>query len=168
MWKRSMVVISGAVLAVALPTAAIAMITEGGGTSVEADTPITLQTTSQLMYENEAATQVQVQVQVQEQVQEQVEVQEQDDVLVQSKTMVREQLRLHVETGPPEGTEPTQTRSREHQQLGTANPDARMGNPDAPRGNPDAPMLGDGTGECIHDGEPMGTGPHGQGTGPGR
>lgn len=158
-----MVVISGAVLAVALPTAAIAMIAEAGGTSVKAETPIELQATSRVMYKNAAATQIQEQVQVQEQAQ--IQEQAQDDVLVQSQAMVRRQLRLHVETGPPEGTEPMQTRLREHKQLGTANPDAPMGNADVPRGNPDAPRLGDGTGECIHDGEPMGTGPHGQGPG---
>jgi hypothetical protein len=37
-----------------------------------------------------------------------------------------------------------------------------MGDKDARRGNPDAPMLGDGAGECLHDGEPVGSGLHGQ------
>ncbi|MCL1600701.1 MAG: hypothetical protein M3112_04095 [Actinomycetia bacterium] len=141
MWKRSMVVISGAVLAVSLPTAAFALVTEGSEAPVKADT--------------------QVAVQIQEEVQTQI----QDEDQVQSQVMDRKQLRLHVETGPPVGTEPTQTRLREHQEMGMANPDAPMGNQDALRGNPDAPMLGDGTGECIHDGDPIGTGPHGPGGG---
>jgi hypothetical protein len=53
-------------------------------------------------------------------------------------------------------------RSGQYQQMAAGNPDAPMGDKDARRGNPDAPMLGDGAGECLHDGEPVGSGLHGQ------
>ena len=175
MWKRSMIVVGGAVLAVSLPTAAFAMIAETGGTARNADAPAAVQATHQAMYENGMAVRVQAQVQdpVQANYQStdemavaiQAPVQEPilEKVMAQDQVMDQERLRLHVETGPPDGTDPTQTRLRQHQQMATGNPDAPMGDQDARRGNPDAPMLGDGTGECLHDGEPVGSGPHGQG-----
>jgi hypothetical protein len=166
MWKRSMVVIGGAALAVSLPTAVFAMATEGGGASVKADAPIAVQTTYQAMYGNTDAIQLQIQDQIQVQDEVQVRDQVEDQAMAQSQIGDREQLRLHIETGAPEGTEPTQTRLRQHQEVRSTISDAPTGNGDAHRGNPDAPMLGDGTGECIYDGVPIGNGPHGPGAGP--
>ncbi len=94
-----------------------------------------------------------------------------DEALVQDDALVRQQLRIHAETGPPEGFEPIQQRL--HAQDHAGNPDAPMtpGTPPADGapggmfrgGNPDAPR--DGTGECTNPDGPIGTGPHGPGAG---
>ena len=74
-----------------------------------------------------------------------------DPITVQQseQVMVRQQLRVHAETGPPEGFEPVQQRLHVDDPLGmgpgNANPGEHMGN-----GNPNAPMAG--TGECAADG----------------
>lgn len=87
----------------------------------------------------------------------------QDQAQSQDQEMVRQRLQVHIETGPPEDFDPVQQRLHRNDAMGVGNADAPMGNQDAQRGNPDAPMLGDGTGDCTQDGEPMGTGPHGPG-----
>ena len=74
-----------------------------------------------------------------------------DPIAVQptEQTMVRQQLRVHAETGPPEGFEPVQQRLHVDDPLGmgpgTDAPGQHMGN-----GNPDAPMAG--AGDCTAEG----------------
>jgi hypothetical protein len=74
-----------------------------------------------------------------------------DPITVQQneQTMVRQQLRIHAETGPIDGVEPVQQRLHVDDPLGMGpgndNAGQHMGN-----GNPNAPMAG--TGDCTADG----------------
>jgi hypothetical protein len=141
MWKNILALAGGAVLAISLPLAALAATTDDPMVADEAPYMETDQYSQS------------------------------DPVVIQDQTLVRQQLRIHAETGPPEGFEPIQQRLHQQDQLGIGNPDAPMGNgvPLADGsgamhrgGNPDAPM--DGTGECTNPDGPIGTGPHGPGT----
>ncbi|MEN8040092.1 MAG: hypothetical protein ABFR95_01190 [Actinomycetota bacterium] len=140
MWKKSMVIIGGAALAVSIPMAALAATSDVG----------TLGSFDPIGADDAPYA-------------ERYQASDVDAEQTQARTAVRQQLRTHIETGPPEGFEPVQQQLREHDQLGTGNPDARQANTGVAKGNPDAPMLGDGTGDCTQDGEPLGTGPHGPG-----
>lgn len=153
MWKRSMVIISGAALAASLPMAALAVTPDAAQTpDADADwAPI--------------ATELELQVQEELQLRVQDPTLAEDPLMTQEQVMTQERVREHILTGPIDGVEPIQKQQRLHEQLGAGNSNARMGNEDAPRSNPDAPMSGDGTGECLSDGEPVGTGPHGPGAG---
>jgi|GEM_PF-5737615 len=153
MWKRSMVIISGAALAASLPMAALAV------------TPDAAQTPDADVDWAPIATELQLELQEELQLQVQDPSLADDPLMTQEKVMTRERVREHVETGPIDGVEPIQKQQRLHEQSGAGNADAPMGNADAPKGNPDAPMFSDGTGECLSDGEPVGTGPHGPGAG---
>jgi hypothetical protein len=147
MWKRSMVIISGAALAASLPMAALAV------------TPEAAQTPDADVDWAPVATELELRLQIQD-----LTLAE-DPLMIQEQVMIQERVREHILTGPIDGVVPIQKQERLHDQLGAGNSDARMGNEDAPKGNPDAPMSGDGIGECLSDGEPVGTGPHGPGAG---
>ncbi len=74
----------------------------------------------------------------------------QTPVADQTQTQVRQQLRIHAETGVPEGVTPTQTRQRLHTQDQTAS--------EAP-GNPQSQMRGRGHGADAQGMQPAdGTG----------
>lgn len=105
------------------------------------------------------------------------------------QTQVRQQLRLHAETGIPEGVTPTQTRRRLHTQNqdATQSPTGEQGrgrghgqghqgteagngsgnqfgrgNGGGHQGNGgEAGHNGDGTGECTNPDGPVGNGPNG-------
>lgn len=151
MWKNIMVLAGGAAIAVSLPIVALAATTQDVSASdvypAVADEAPYAET-----YQNAG-----------------------DDIMpapvtTQDQALVRQQLRVHAETGPPEGFEPVQQRLHQQDGVGAGNPDAPMGNGTLPGdgtgamhrgGNPDAPM--DGTGECTNPDGPVGTGPHGPG-----
>jgi hypothetical protein len=147
MWKRSMVIISGAALAASLPMAALAVTPDAAQTpDADADwAPVATELELRLQFQDPTLAE--------------------DPLMIQEQVMTQERVREHILTGPIDGVVPIQKQERLHEQLGVGNSDARMGNEDAPKGNPDAPMSGDGTGECLSDGEPVGTGPHGPGAG---
>jgi hypothetical protein len=147
MWKKSMVIIGGVALAVSLPLAVLAMTTDDSVTDSDTNSVAAVGTLYQDGYWDSVAAEIQVQEQVQVQ----------DQVQPQDQVMTRRQLRVHIETGPPEGFEPIQQRLHKHDQLGMGNTGTPMGNSGAPRGNPDAPMHGNGTGDCLMDGT-QGTG----------
>lgn len=151
MWKRSMVIISGAALAASLPMAALAV------------TPDAAQTLDEEVDWAPVATELQLELQEELQLQVQDPTLAEDPLMTQVQVMTRERVREHVETGPIDGVEPIQKQQRLHEQSGVGNADAPMGNADAPKGNPDAPMTGHG--ECQSDSQPQGTGPHGPGAG---
>ena len=146
MWKRYMVMISGAALAVSLPMAAQAVTMEGD--DLDTDDPYTPAETRYEARDQDRIREVDP-GQVEDQRQTRIEATE------------RQRLRVHLETDPPADLEPVQTQLQKQTRMATGNSDAPMGDPDAPRGNPDAPMLGDGSGECVNDGEPIGDGPKG-------
>jgi hypothetical protein len=144
MLKNFMVIVGGAALAVSLPFVALAATTDD-----VASTDIAPVTTDEMaaVDQFEAGDPVLGPIRELEQIQIQDPVIVQDEVLTQDQVLVRQQLRIHAETGPPEGFEPIQERLHQGERLGL--------------GNPDAPMAGAGTGECLYDGEPLGTGTHG-------
>ena len=146
MWKRYMVLIGGAALAVSLPMTALAAVPDDE--CVFTDDPITAEE-ARIIHWYQHRTRTADSAEVGDQTQARVE------------TAAREQLRVHVDTDPPADGEAVQTRLREREQLATGNPDAPMGDVDAPRGNPDAPKLGDGSGDCIMAGDQVGDGPNG-------
>ncbi len=162
--------VGGAIIAVSLPMAAFAVTP---AESAAADPMPADEAPYVEQYRNSESADglLQLQAQIRTQEQDQVRTQEQDQVRTQDQEQtqsqdqeqIRKRLQVHIETGPPDGLEPTQERLRQHEQQGTGNADAPMRNQDAPKGNPDAPRLGDGTGDCTQDGELMGTGPHGPG-----
>lgn len=142
MWKRYMVIVGGAALVLSLPMAATAF-SPNAALTPDMDVGWVPMTTE-------------LELQVQEQVWVQTQDPVGDPVTTQDQVMTRERVREHIKTGPID--DPAQKQLRLHEQVGAGDPDAR-------RGNPDAPMIGDGTGDCLMDGEPQGTGPHGPGAG---
>ena len=151
MWKNIMVLAGGAALAVSLPIVALAATTEDTIVSdpMVADEAPYMETYQYAADDIDPST-----------------------VMTQDQTLVRQQLRIHAETGPPEGFEPIQQRLHAQDGAGVGNPDSPMGNGTPPAdgsgathqgGNPDAPR--DGTGECTNPDGPIGTGPHGPGAG---
>jgi hypothetical protein len=147
-----MVLIGGAALAVALPMTALAAVPDDE--CVFTDDPITAEEARIInWHQHRTRTADPAQVADPAQIGDQLQ--------VRTEAAVRQQLRVHVDTDPPADGEAVQTRQREREQLATGNPDAPMGDVDAPRGNPDAPMLGDGSGDCIMDGDQVGDGPNG-------
>lgn len=146
MWKNILAITGGAVLAVSLPLAALAATTDDPAGADEAPYMETYQYAADDVVPS--------------------------TVMAQDQTLARQQLRVHAETGPPEGFEPIQQRLHAQDGAGMGNPDAPMGNGTPPAdgsgamhqgGNPDAPR--DGTGECTNPDGPIGTGPHGPGAG---
>ena len=154
--------VGGAIIAVSLPMAAIAVTP---AESAAADPMPADEAPFVERYRNSESFDglLQIQKQVRSQNQNQVRTPDQEQIPSQAQEQMRTRHQVHIETGPPDGFEPTPERLRQHEQQGTGNADAPMRNQDAPKGNPDAPRLGDGTGDCTQDGEPMGTGPHGPG-----
>jgi len=146
MWKRYMVMISGAALAVSLPMAAQAVTAEGN--EIDTDDP-------------NAPAETRYEVRDQDRIRDVDPVQVQEQSQTRTEATERQRLRVHLDTDPPADFDPVQTQLQRQTRLASGNPDAPMGDPDAPRGNPDAPMLGDGSGECANDGEPIGDGPNG-------
>lgn len=163
MWKKIAVVAGGMALAVALPFVALAVTTDEFS---EVPTPAN------------AATEA-VQVAAQVQATPEVPAAEPtgpwvspnaalDPVALQAgeQTMVRQQLRVHAETGPPEGFEPVQQRLHVDDPLGMGpGPDHQGRAQHMGDGNPDAPMAGVGTGnpeDCPHEGQ-VGEGQMGEG-----
>jgi hypothetical protein len=146
MWKRYMVLISGAALALSLPMAAQAVTIEGD--DMDTDDPYTPAETRD-------------EVRDQDRIRDVDPVPAEDQLQMRTEAVERQRLRVHLDTDPPADFDPVQTQLQTQTRLGTGNPDVPMGDPDAPRGNPDAPMLGDGSGECANDGERIGDGPSG-------
>lgn len=146
MWKKIIVLAGGAALAVSLPIVALAATTQDIETSdiypaIADEAPYTA--TYQYLGDDVVV----------------------DQVTTQDQALVRQQLRVHSETGPPEGFEPIQQRLHQQDGIGMGNPDAPMGDGTGEMhrgGNPDAPR--DGTGECTNPDGPIGTGPHGPGS----
>jgi hypothetical protein len=146
MWKRYMVMISGAALVVSLPMAAQAVTIEGD--DLDTDDPY-------------APAETRYEVRDQDRIRDADPVQAEDPLQTRTEATERLQLRVHLETDPPADFDPVPTQLQTQTRLAAGSPDAPMGDPDAPRGNPDAPMLGDGSGECVNDGEPIADGPNG-------
>ena len=146
MWKRYMVMISGAALVVALPMAAQAVTIEGD--DLDTDDPY-------------APAETRYEVRDLERVRVADPVQAEDALQTRTEAIERHQLRVHLETDPPADFDPAQTQLQTQTRLAAGSPDAPMGDPDAPRGNPDAPMLGDGRGECVKDVEQIADGLNG-------
>jgi hypothetical protein len=138
MWKKITVVAGGMALAVALPFAALAVTTD--------EFP-------DVLTPADAATET-VQAPV-EPTGPWVSPNAVDPIAIQQaeQTMVRQQPRVHAETGPPEGFEPVQQRLHADEPLGMG-----PGNDDAGQarhmanGHQNAPMAGPGSGECPNDG----------------
>jgi len=166
MWKKITVVAGGMALAVALPFVALAVTTdEFPEVIAPADAaPVSVQAATQTQNAAEIAPVEPTGPWVSPNAVDPVAAQQVD------QTMVRQRLRIHAETGPPEGFEPIQQRLHTDDPLGMGpgNEDAgkgqRMGN-----GQHNAPMAGTGTGECPNDGADCPNedhrGGHGQGSG---
>jgi hypothetical protein len=153
MWKKITVVAGGMALAVALPFVALAITTE------EFPDVITPADAATEMVQATEAVQATTQIQTTEEVAPTeptgpwVSPNAVDPISVQQneQVMVRQQLRIHAETGPPEGVEPTQQRLHVDDPLG-AGPGSDSAGQHMGNGNPNAPMVGAGTGDCAADG----------------
>ena len=146
MWKKYMVMLGGAVLVVSLPMAAQAV------TAEEEDAGIhNAYTAEEARFINQG----------QDRIREIDSAPLADQMQTRSEAAVREQLRVHVDADPPADVDPLQKRLQERTRLATGSGDTPMGDIGAHRGNPDAPMLGDGTGDCVMEGEPEVDGPYG-------
>jgi hypothetical protein len=144
MWKKVLIITGGVALAVSLPMAALAVTT---GDEVAEEAPST--------FVAEAAVIDAVPVAL-------------------NATYEPQRLRVHADTGPPANFEPVQNRLHQGEATGAGdmNHERRMNaeqhkaagfeGAGQHQGNPNAPM-GDGSGECDHEGEPMNSGPRGPG-----
>jgi hypothetical protein len=153
MWKKVLIISGGVALAVALPVAALAITT---GDDVAEEAPSTF-------------------------VAEEVVIDATPVAL--NATYEPQRLRAHADTGPPDGLQPIQNRLHQGEATGAgdmnherqmnaeqhkaaafegAGQGAGQQGPGQHQGNPNAPM-GDGSGECDHEGEPMNSGPRGPG-----
>jgi hypothetical protein len=141
-----MVMISGAALVVALPMAAQAVTMEGD--DLDTDDPY-------------APAETRYEVRDLDRIRDVDPAQVEDQSQTRNEATERLQLRVHLDTDPPADFDLVQMQLQTQTRLATGSSDAPMGDPDAPRGNPDAPMLGDGSGECVSDGEQIGDGPSG-------
>jgi len=161
MWKKIMVVAGGTALAVALPFAALAITTD--------EFPDVLMPAHALTDTVQATTQVQAADEIApvEPTGPWVSPVAVDPIGVEQaeQTMVRQQLRVHAETGPPEGFEPIQQRLHVDDPLGLGPASGNAGQgQNMGYGNQNAPMAGPGTGDpadCPYDEQPQG----GQGAG---
>ena len=156
MWKKISVLAGGMALAVALPFVALAATTdESPDVIAPADTAAeTVQATTEV----QATTQAQniSEVAPVEPTGPWVSPNAVDPIAIQQteQTMVRQQLRVHAETGPPEGFEPIQQRLHADDPLGMGPGIDNVGQAGhMGHGNPQASMAGAGTGECLNDGE---------------
>jgi hypothetical protein len=131
--------ISGAALAVSLPMAAQAVTIEGD--DLDTDDPYT---PAETRYE----------VRDQDRISDADPVPVEDQLQTRIEAAVRQQLKVHLDTDTPGDADPVQIQLQTQTRLATESPDA-------PMGDPDAPMLGDGSGECVNDGEQIGDGPSG-------
>ncbi len=144
MWKKVLIITGGVALAVALPMAALAMTT---GDEVAEEAPSTF-------VAEEAAIDA--------------------APVALNATFEPQRLRVHADTGPPDGVQPIQNRLHQGEATGAGDMNHERGmnagqhkaagfeGAGQHQGNPDAPM-GDGSGECDHEGEPMNSGPRGPG-----
>jgi len=151
MWKKITVVAGGMALAVALPFVALAITTDefpdviapvdAATEMVQATETVQATTTAQVVVDPDAV----------EPTGPWVSPNAVDPITAQQneQVMVRQQLRIHAETGPIDGVEPVQQRLHVDDPLGMGpgndNAGQHMGN-----GNPSAPMAG--TGDCTADG----------------
>jgi hypothetical protein len=155
MWKKISVITGGIAVAVALPIAALAVTTdEFSDVIMPADAATeTVNDATQAFYATQAF--VAPDVAPVEPTGPWVSPNADDPIAIQQadQTMVRQQLRVHAETGPPEGFEPIQQRLHMDDPLGIGpgsnneGPAGNMGN-----GHQNAPMAGAGTGDCPNDG----------------
>lgn len=166
MWKKITVVAGGMALALALPFVALAVtIEEFPDVIAPADaTPVAVQAATQAQPTSEVAPAEPTGPGVSPNAIEPIATQQADQM------MVRQRLRVHAETGPPEGLEPVQQRLHTDDPLGTGPGNENAGNgqnrqnhqnqnEEMVKGNPDAPMARAGTGDpedCPHDEQPQG------------
>jgi hypothetical protein len=157
MWKKITVVMGGMALAVSLPFVALAVTTD--------EFPNVIMPADAATETVPAATQVQATAEVApvEPTGPWVSPNAVDPIAIQQadQTMVRQQFRVHAETGQPEGFEPVMQRLHVDDPLGMGprieNADQAQNmqnhqNQEMVKGNPDAPMAGAGTSECPNDG----------------
>jgi hypothetical protein len=157
MWKKITVVMGGMALAVALPFVALAVTTD--------EFPDVIMPADAATETVQAATQVQAAAEVApvEPTGPWVSPNAVDPIAIQQadQTMVRQQFRVHAETGPPEDFEPVQQRLHVDDPLGMGpgieNADQAQNmqnhqNQEMVKGNPDAPRVEAGTSECPNDG----------------
>ena len=155
MWKNISVVAGGMALAVALPFVALAVTTdEFSDVMMPADAAAE---TAQATTEVQTTTQAQniSEVAPVEPTGPWVSPNAVDPIAIQQteQTMSRQQLRVHAETGPPEGYEPIQQRLHADDPLGMGPGNENAGNGQhMGNGHQNVPMAGAGTGECPSDG----------------
>ena len=149
MWKKISVVAGGMVVAVALPFAALALTTDEFPDSI---LPADATRAAEATVESEVAGEVEPV----EPTGPWVSPNAADPMTVAQAegTMARQQLRVHAETGPPEGFEPLQQRLHADDPLGMGpgHDDAGQGQPMG-NGQQNAPMPGAGDGECPNAGD---------------
>ena len=149
MWKKISVVAGGMAIAVALPFVALAVTTDEFSDLVTpADAaPATVQATTQAQAVAAAARVEPTGPWVSPNAVDPIAIEQAD------QAMVRQQLRIHAETGPPEGFEPVQQRLHADDPLGMGpgKDDTGQGN-QVGNGNQHAPKAGAGIGECPSDG----------------
>lgn len=124
MWKKILVALGGVVLAISLPLAVLAIATD--------QTPTPNASTS-------AAADVAQPADLPD-----------NPSQVQEQPMVRQRLRVHAETGPPEGFEPVRQR-RHEDEAGVRGRGALEMSQRNPNGS-----MGGCAGECTDDGAPSG------------
>jgi len=157
MWKKISVVAGGMALAVALPFVALAVTTdEFPDVIMPADAaPAAVQATVQTQNLAEVAPIEPTGPWVSPNAVDPIATQQSD------QTMVRQQFRVHAETGPPEGFEPIQQRLHADDPLGMGPGNENPGhaqnmqshqNQEMVKGNPDAPRGEAGAGECSSEG----------------
>ena len=160
MWKKISVVAGGMALAVALPFVALAVTTDEIPDAVTpADAaPVSIQAAIQTQNTAEIAPVEPTGPWVSPNAVDPIAVQQAD------QTMVRQQFRVHAETGIPEGFEPVQQRLHADDPLGMGPGNENAGdaqnmqshqnhqNQEMVKGNPDAPRVEAGSGECPNDG----------------
>ena len=157
MWKKITVVFGGMALAVALPFVALAVTTD--------EFPDVIMPADAATETVQAATQVPApgEVPPAEPTGPWVSPSAVDPIAIQQadQTMVRQQLRVHAETGQPEDFEPVMQRLHADDPLGIGPGNENAGhaqnmeshqNQEMVKGNPDAPRVEAGTSECPNDG----------------
>ena len=132
MFKKIGLLVGAAALIVGVPAAAIAL-TNDGGDSLNTVVPVIAQVQNQTATTSVGSTDATTPV------------------------LTQQRLRIHAETGPPEGFEPIQRRL--HQTSGVSQGGPGMAGQGYRGGNPDAPHPGTGT--CTNPDGPIGSGPHG-------
>ena len=155
MWKKITVVAGGMALAVALPFAALALTTDEFPDVITQPevAPVAVQAAVQTQSTTELAPAGPTGPWVSPNAVDPIAIQQAD------QTMVRQQLRVHAETGAPDGFDPVQQRLHADDPLGMGPGNDNAGHAqnmqnhqEMVKGNPDAPRIEAGTGECPNDG----------------